>query len=146
MFEKVSIILTFLLPVILIGIPVAIIKLMRKTNTSKTENLFKGIDLKSEEARGDVLIEFTTYDGFVFWVTSRNYAGYLPPAQARELLKRMYKYNLKYGLLNFFGMFTFLFSTISYRTQIQSVEEQESSLRAAKKRRRRKQPRSRDNQ
>lgn len=110
---------------ILIGIPVLIIKLMRKTSSSVTDKLFKGIELKSKPRKGHVLLEYTTYDGFIFWVSSKTYAGYLPPPQARELLKRMFWYNMKYGLFNYFLVFVLLFSIVGYQQQKNSIEEQE---------------------
>ena len=60
---------------------------------------------------------FHTYDGFLFFVAQREHRFRLPPKSPRELLWRLHKFNLTWGLLAYGVLIIPLLSYGNYLSQ-----------------------------
>jgi hypothetical protein len=75
-----------------------------------------------------VEVVFHTYDGFLFFVNQREHRFRLPPDRARELLWRLHKFNLTWGLLAYGVLVIPLLSYGNYLTQKSRIRKQERVL------------------
>jgi hypothetical protein len=108
-----------------IGLGWIIVKLMRRSQQSDDERLRKIYDevraLDITSAAEPVRVVFQTYSGFLNHFREINHDVVLPPEQARELLRRLYRHNLVHACLIFFGPVIVVWSTAKYCWQMHRI-------------------------
>ena len=87
---------------------------------------YLGIALHDPPEPGDVLISYETHHGFVAWSTSIPHIVAASPEDARILLGRLLRYNLRFGWIAHAGIFIVPLAISNYRAQLQSISRQES--------------------
>ena len=78
---------------------------------------------------GSVHVVYHTYSGLVAWFTQTEHSAYLPPAQARDFVRRLRNYNLKWGLLSYGCLFIPAFTFGNYWSQLRAITRQEGQER-----------------
>ena len=79
---------------------------------------------------GDVVVEFTTYAGFLLFVTWREWKFALPPNEARQALRTMFWNTLIWGTFAYGGFFVLPMTLVNYWQQIRSIRRQEMAINA----------------
>lgn len=74
---------------------------------------------------GDVIFTYHTYHGFLAWFTQTPHQVSLPPEEARELLGRLLRFNLTWGLVTPGMIFIVPLSLLNYAAQRKSITSQE---------------------
>lgn len=89
----------------------------------------KYADLKihSDPRVGDVILAYYTYHGFLVWFTQTPHHVALPPDDARRLLGRLLRFNLKWGLLTYGAAFVPPLAILNYFAQRRSIAKQEAN-------------------
>jgi hypothetical protein len=117
--------------VIVIGIGPAIFLVVRaivRTPEQKFRRIYAGIPIDSMAAPNTVFIKFHTYDGFLVWFTQTTHTGYIRADLAPELLRRLHRYNLTYGLFSAGALFIPMLSYLNYRAQLKAVIAQKAGI------------------
>lgn len=91
---------------------------------------FDGLDVHPVPAAGDVTITYHTYHGVLTWFTQVPHQVSLPPEQARELLGRLLRFNLSWGLLVLGGVMIPPLAIGNYIAQRRSISVQEAASKA----------------
>ena len=91
-------------------------------------------EFADEETPGGDRVEFVfhTYDGFLVFATQREHRFRLPPDRARELLWRLHKFILTWGLLAYGVLLIPLLSYGNYLAQKSRIRKQERLIRPNK--------------
>lgn len=111
----------------LIVVPIFVFRALRRSRAGiDPAGIFSGIadvHAPNSVAPGEVRIKFTTYSGFLVFVTQRRYDVSLPAEQARVVLGRMIKHNCTSGMFAYGCLFIPLLSFLEYRSQMKKVNE-----------------------
>jgi hypothetical protein len=127
-------------PLVLVAVFVWVLPAVRRAH-QKMEHMYDEFDFTKKPQPGTVKITFHTYFGFINHFTQTEHKGYLPPDQARELLRRLHRYNLTHNWLTPGAVFIPFLSFFNYHAQLRSVNRQEAKLETdAPVRRRKKRP------
>jgi hypothetical protein len=90
----------------------------------------EGARRPEERLPEDVVVEFTTYVGFLIFVKWTNWQFALPPVEARRALWAMLWTNLLCGTFAYGGIFVLPITLICYFQQLRSICRQEKALAA----------------
>jgi hypothetical protein len=108
-----------------IGLGWIIVKLMRRSQQSDDERLRKIYEeVQAVEITSDaepIRVVFQTYSCFLNYFREVNHDVVLPPEQARELLRRLYRHNLAHAWLILFGRIIIVWSTAKYCWQMHRI-------------------------
>jgi len=88
------------------------------------ERSYKDLTAHSVPLVGDVILLFHTYHGLVFWFTQTKHHIALPPDDARVLLGRLARFNLKWGLVTYGALFVPILTVSNYVAQRRSIARQ----------------------
>ena len=102
--------------------------LLRRRLGSSDE--LEGARRPEERSPEDVVVEFTTYVGFLIFVKCTNWQFVLPPAEARRALWVMVWTNLLCGTFAYGGIFVLPITLACYWQQLRSIRRQEKALAA----------------
>jgi hypothetical protein len=111
------------------GIGAVLLRLVRGYEQSALRALkraYDGFEVRQQPARGDVVIEYHTYHGVIAWVTQSPHQVALPPEQARELLARLLRFNLTWGMTSKGFLFIPFLAIGTYLAQRRSISRQEA--------------------
>jgi hypothetical protein len=111
----------------LCGAIILIARSILRKPQDKFRHIYADIPVHETPAPGTVFIRFHTYDGFLLWFTQTTHSVFAAPPDARELLHRLHRYNLTYGLFAAGVVFIPLISYFNYRAQLKSIMSQENS-------------------
>ena len=110
---------------------VGLFLLRRKVVVSAERSLARCYDrlaASSEpQASNDVRLVFHTYHGFLVDFIQTEHAVFLPPDDARELLRRLNRFNLTWGLLCRGALFVYFLSPLNRIAQSRSIRRQETA-------------------
>jgi len=119
-------------PLVLIGVPIFVLTGgIQKFGLRPLQKRFMGLDLHDLQRPGDVCFVYHTYRGFLIWFVQEEHQVCAPAADARELLKRLLRFNLTWGMLSYGFLFVPLLATGNYLAQRRSIKEQERSIHEA---------------
>jgi hypothetical protein len=90
------------------------------------EQTYEGFDIHTAPRPGDVVLVYHTYHGFLAWHTETTHRVFLPAYAARELLGRLLRFNLTWGLLVHGGVFVPPVAISNYIAQRRSISKQET--------------------
>ena len=113
---------------LLIGVPILAIRMIRTKPEKKFRRVYDGIEFSNVDGPGLAKLHYHTYDGILVWFVQTEHQVYLKPDGARELLKRMLRYNMTNGLLAAGGLLVPLVAIPSYFAQKKSIASQEARL------------------
>lgn len=121
---------------VLIAVPFTLIVLpiylltggLRKFGLRALERRFEGLQLRKQPLAGDVFLVYHTYRGFLLWSWQEEHRGFASERDARELLKRLLRYNLSWGLLSYGMIFIPFLAIGNYYAQKRSIESQATEL------------------
>lgn len=88
---------------------------------------YQGIQPRSEPVAGDVKLVYHTYHGFLHSLTETEHRVALPPDQARILLGRLFRFNLRWGCIAFGGPIVCAWAFGNYLLQRRSIRKQEDA-------------------
>ena len=114
--------------IILIGVPILAIRIRRPKPEKKFRKVFDGVEFNNANGPGLVELRYHTYDGILMWFVQTEHHIYLKPNDAREVLRRMLRYNLSWGLLAAGGLLVPLVAIPSYFGQKKTIASQEAEL------------------
>lgn len=89
---------------------------------------FEGIELHESPHEGDVQFVFHTYHGFLAFFVQNEHRVSCSPDDARELLSRLHRFNLTWGLWGAGMIFVPFLTFGNYYTQKRSIEKQERAF------------------
>jgi hypothetical protein len=89
------------------------------------ERTYHGLDIRTVPLPGDVCVVYHTYHGLVAWHTETKHCVFLPPDAARELLGRLLRFNLIWGLTVHGGILVPPLAISNYIAQRRSITNQE---------------------
>jgi hypothetical protein len=92
------------------------------------ERLYAEFSDDDTPAADRVEFVFHTYNGFLFYVMQREHRFRLAPDRARELLWRLHKFNLTWGMLAYGVLVIPLLSYGNYLAQKSRIRKQERVL------------------
>jgi hypothetical protein len=90
------------------------------------ERTYEGFDIHPAPLPGDVVLVYHTYHGFLAWHTETTHRVFLPACAARELLGRLLRFNLTWGLLVHGGVIVPPVAISHYIAQRRSITDQET--------------------
>jgi hypothetical protein len=118
-------IFAILLPFAFVVLVVLIVRAVFRNPEVKFRRVYAGTETFTEPVPDSVFVRFHTYDGFLVWVREHEHAFYALPEEARELLRRLHRYNLTRGILAAGGRFVPFISYFNYKAQLRSIAAQE---------------------
>jgi hypothetical protein len=92
------------------------------------ERIYEGLEIHSVSGPGLVAVVFHTYHGFVAFVEQTEHRFWATPSEAREALRRLNRFNLRWGMLAYGALFIPLISYANYLAQRRSVRKQEIAM------------------
>lgn len=92
---------------------------------------YLGITLHDPPEPGDVLISYETHHGLIAWSTSTRHIVAAPPEEARILLGRLLRFNMRFGWIAHGGFFIVPLAISNYHLQLQSISRQETESQLA---------------
>jgi hypothetical protein len=110
---------------ILIGVPYLFLfggtkKFLRKALLHR----YEGLTLHATLEPGDVQCVYHTYRGLIIWFTQDEHRIIGPPDDVLAVLKRLWHFNLTWGMLSYGALFIPLLATTSYLAQRRAIEQQ----------------------
>lgn len=108
-----------------VALVVLIIRAMFRKPEAKFRHIYAGVETFTEPVPGSVFVRFHTYDGFLLWATQHEHAFHAVPEQARELLRRLHRYNLTHGVFVHGALVIPFMSYFNYKAQLRSITAQE---------------------
>jgi len=112
------------IPLIFVAAIVYAVLLVRGARAA-LQRAYDGIEIAGQPAPGHVRLAFHTYHGLLVVFVQTEHQGYLPPEHARELLRRLHRFNLVYGLLAYVPPLVPILSWFNYLAQQRSIDNQE---------------------
>jgi len=91
------------------------------------ERAYAGLGIHTVAVRGDVVLVYHTYHGFLAWTTETAHRVVLPPDDARVLLGRLLRFNLSWGLAVHGGILVPPLAIGNYVAQRHSITRQETA-------------------
>jgi hypothetical protein len=92
------------------------------------ERVFEGLRVTCVPVPGTVAVLFHTYYGFLAFVVQAEHRFWARPDEAWEALRRLHRFNLRWGLLAYGAFFIPLVSYVNYLAQQRAVSRQEAAL------------------
>ena len=92
---------------------------------------FEGLTVAPAAAPGLVAVVFHTYSGLLVFVKQTEYRFWASPADARNALWRLHKYNLTRGFFAYGALVIPLLSIGNYVAQKRRITQQEAAMRSA---------------
>ena len=115
---------------VVIGLPVAVLfgfrKFKKVARTALAER-YEGLQVHASPQSRDVCLVYHTYHGIIVWFTQTTHRVYLPPDDARELLRRLFWFNIGWGWSAYLGLFVIPLSLFNYYSQQRSISAQETA-------------------
>jgi hypothetical protein len=90
------------------------------------DRAYTGFEIKSAAAPKDVMVVYDTYHGFLVWHVHTEHRVILPLDDARDLLGRLLRFNLAWGLVAEWGVLVAPLAIYNYVVQRQSIARQEA--------------------
>lgn len=90
------------------------------------ERRYADLEIHSDPRVGDVILTYQTYHGFLVWFTQTSHHVALRPDDARKLLGRLLRFNLKWGLVTYGAVFVPPLAILNYLAQRRSIAKQEA--------------------
>jgi hypothetical protein len=101
---------------------------LRKVGARALSRCFEGLTFHDRLEAGDVALVYHTYRGLLIWGVQTEHRIYAPPTDAEDLLERLMRFNLTWGLLSF-GTVAIPFLAIgNYMAQRRSLARQVAAL------------------
>jgi hypothetical protein len=91
---------------------------------SALERAYEGLHVHSVAEHGDVVLDYHTYHGIIAWTTETPHRVIMPGDDARELLSRLLRFNLTWGLVAHGGILVPPLAIANYYAQRRSLEHQ----------------------
>jgi hypothetical protein len=85
---------------------------------------YGGLELHPAEVCGTVRVVYHTYHGFLLWYTQTEHRAILPLDEATELLGRLLRFNLSWGLVARGGIFIAPLAVYNWVVQKHSITKQ----------------------
>ena len=85
---------------------------------------YRGVETSQEPCEGDVHVVYHTYNGLLFFADIQEHRFSARPDQAKELLGRLYRYNLGWGMLTPAFLIVPFLATFDYIGQSRSIDRQ----------------------
>lgn len=126
----VTVLIWFLSIIFMLGLGAIVLKVFRAYEGRASRSLmyhYQGIEPHSAMQPGDVILVYHTYHGVLAWHTETTHRVILPPDEARRLLGRLFRHNLKWGWLVHGGFFAIPLAIINYMAQRRSIARQEAA-------------------
>jgi hypothetical protein len=89
------------------------------------ERAYADLHVHTTRASGDVLLVYHTYHGFFAWETETEHRVFLPLEEAQELLGRLLRFNLTWGILAHGGILVVPLAIGNYLRQNHALASQE---------------------
>jgi hypothetical protein len=102
------------------------IRWYNKAAKRKLESIYSEM-IKTDTSPADVLVTFHTYYGVLAWVDQQTHQFHLPPTEAKEVLRRLRNFNLKWGILAYGFVFIPFLTFFNYWSQLRSIQNQIAS-------------------
>ena len=118
------VVLRIALLVVAIGVTVMLVFAFRRRAREALAKAYEGLDAHSEPQPGDVHLKYETYHGLLVWVSVSWHTVWLPPDQARTLLKRLLRFNFTWGFFAYGAAILPLLSLGNYWAQVRSIRKQ----------------------
>ncbi len=115
---------------ILIGLGIGALYLFRGYEhlaRRSLERKYADLAVHPEPQAGDVVLIYHTYHGLVAWFTLTPHHVALPPEDARELLSRLLRFNLTWGLVTYGALFIPPLAILNYFAQRRSIAAQQAT-------------------
>jgi hypothetical protein len=87
---------------------------------------YADLNIHTVAGPNDVVLVYHTYHGFLIWHVEAEYRVILPVDDARELLGRLLRFNLSWGLLAKGGILIAPLAIYNYAAQSRSITKQET--------------------
>jgi len=87
---------------------------------------YEGRDVHEGPQLDDVSCVYHTYRGLLLWSTQDEHQIHASFDDARELLRRLLRYNLTWGLLTHGVVFVPVLAIVNYRRQLKLIEQQQA--------------------
>lgn len=122
----------FLMLFVLIGVPLLLIAFplyllfggLRTFALRPLQRCFEGIRLKQVAEGADVQVVYHTYRGFLLWFTQDEHLVITTVDDAHQLLGRLLRFNLTWGMLSGGMLFIPLLAIGNYYAQLRSIRRQ----------------------
>ena len=88
---------------------------------------YEGLDTHGTAVPDDVMLVYHTYHGFVIWNVQSEHRVTLPAEDARQLLGRLLRFNLTWGLIARGGILIAPLAIYNFAIQRNSILEQEAA-------------------
>src|SRR5688572_15962402 len=118
-------------PLTFIGVPIFVFMGgIQKFALKPLRRCYDGVQLHELPQPGDVSFVYHTYRGFLVWFVQDEHRVSAPPHDARDLLSRLLRFNLTWGMLSYGLLFVPFVAIGNYCVQKRSIAEQEINLSA----------------
>jgi hypothetical protein len=87
---------------------------------------YSGLEIQPAKTPGNVRVVYHTYHGFLLWYTETEHMALLSLDDASELLGRLLRFNLTWGLVARGGILIAPLAIYNYFVQKRSIANQES--------------------
>ena len=88
----------------------------------------QGVDISREKRSGDVNIRFVTYHGFIAYVRQTEYDIFVDLNQAEDLVRKLHRFNMKYGWFTWGGVYIPFLSYHNLRREIRKIEREKMGM------------------
>ena len=95
------------------------------------EDIYTRFRPSDSPSDGTVHVKYHTYSGLLAWFTQTEHSMYLPQEQARDFLRHLRNYNLKWGLLSYGCIFVPILTFGNYWDQLRAISKQEKARQGA---------------
>ena len=110
--------------IVAIGVLVGLLYAFMKGAERALAKAYEGLSPHGQPEPDDVELKYETYHGVVVWVTASQHTVYLPPDQARTLLKRLLRFNFTWGFFAYGALILPLLSLGNYWSQVRRIRRQ----------------------
>jgi len=122
-------------PLTFIGVPLFVFMGgIQRFALKPLQKRFVGLNLHDSREPEDVCFVYHTYRGFLVWFVQEEHRVCAPAADARELLARLLRFNLTWGMLSYGFLFVPFIAIGNYYAQRRSIEKQEREVAATSRR------------
>ncbi len=111
---------------VLAALALMLLRKYERLGSRSLERAYAGLQIHTSLAPGDVFLVYHTYQGFFAWGTETEHRVFLPLDDARELLGRLLRFNLTWGLLAHGGILVVPVAIWNYWLQRRSLTTQET--------------------
>jgi hypothetical protein len=101
---------------------------LRRLAEASQSRALEGLKVHSGPAPGLVSVVFHTYYGFIAFVIQTEHRFWPTPEDARETLRRLDRFNMRWGMFAYGALVIPLLSCGNYLAQKRSIQRQETAL------------------